>query len=50
MVKGFNTYDNECARTIKAQCGKNSLANYTRTDSFGATGAIAGVAKIWITE
>jgi len=50
MVNGLNTCENDYARTIKAQCGKNSIANFSRIDGFGATGAIAGVTRIWITE
>ena len=32
-------YDGTC-RTIKAQYYKNSMANFIRTDSFGAAGVI----------
>lgn len=50
MVKGFNTEKDSSSRAIKAQYAKNSLANFTRGDSFGATGALAGVMITWITE
>ena len=40
----FNTEpDGICCRTIKAQYYKNSLANFIRTDSFGAGGGLSSV-------
>lgn len=37
---GVNTEIDGTSRTIKAQYAKNSLANFIRTDSLGATGAM----------
>lgn len=37
VVDGFNTEDDGASRPIKAQYAKNSVANFTRQDSFGAT-------------
>ena len=40
----LNTEPDEiCCRTIKAQYYKNSLANFIRTDSFGAGGGLSSV-------
>lgn len=40
---GFNTEEDGCSRTIKAQYAKNSLANFIRTDALGATGVVVPV-------
>ena len=40
VVEPINTEPDGTSRTIKAQYHKNSIANFERTDSFGATGVI----------
>jgi DNA (cytosine-5)-methyltransferase 1 len=40
VALGVNTETDGTSRTIKAQYAKNSLANFIRTDSLGATGAM----------
>ena len=40
VVEPINEYPDGTSRTIKSQYYKNGSANFTRTDSFGATGVI----------
>ena len=43
LVEPVNAYPDGTSRTIKAQYAKNSGANFIRSDSLGATGAVCGL-------
>lgn len=46
VIEPINEYEDGTCRTIKAQYYKNASSNFTRTDSFGATGVKEGNYRI----
>lgn len=40
VIEPLNPYTDDTSRTLKAQYSKNGLSNFTRKDSFAATGVI----------